>query len=136
MSTASSSATARVGTTRPDARRAARAIIDRCQLTPRAVSVSGWVHGTVSCTVTLSVFPAGARGGANGVGACTASPPGHQRRPSCHAATSARGGIRSTRGPSTPSSRAASTSACRATALDTVQPGGADFASAGSSSAV
>ena len=36
------------------ARSTARPIIARCQATPRGVSVSGWVHGTASCTVTTS----------------------------------------------------------------------------------
>ena len=52
------------------------------------------------------------------------------------AATNALGGNGSLRGPSTPSTRAASTSGRRATTLDTVQPGGAVAASARSSCAV
>src|SRR5699024_5398143 len=45
---ASSQATLPVGTTSVSATRAARPIIERCQRLPRRVSVSGWVHGTVS----------------------------------------------------------------------------------------
>ena len=51
---ASSAATARVGTTSASAAGRRAPAIGRCQRTPRGVSVSGWVHGTASCTVTTS----------------------------------------------------------------------------------
>ena len=99
---ASSSATACVGTTSASASRAARSITVRCQRTPRGVSVSGWVHGTASCTVTTSGVPAPGRG--QGRGRVHARRPrgararGRAPRP----AVSGRRGSGSRRGPADP----------------------------------
>src|SRR5690606_42122016 len=85
-----------------------------CQRTPRGVSVSGWVHGTVSWTVTVNRASRGLNGGANGVGACTAAAsPGQYRTPYCHSRVIARRGSGSTLGPCAPSKREIGTASWR-----------------------